>query len=184
MRILSILGWGAWRIRLLYPGRGPNNPSHSASSSCCFSAEYRSNQPCCVRNEGCCAMQRPPVSPLRLLLRPVLPGFSLLFAQKSPDETLVWRECRPDQLQTGIHLSPGSPESQTVLYACACSCPLYVACKCRKMLCMLFALCLPLPVCPSFSLPTIPVHRDGNASSLRSNQTGMVGFSASPWRSL
>ena len=54
---------------------------------------------------------------------------------------------------------------------------------CRRVLRVLFALCLPWPAHPSLFLPTIPVRRDGNAPSLRSKQTGMVGFSALPWRS-
>ena len=179
MRILSILGWGAWRIRLLYPGRGPNNPSRPASSACCFSAEYRSNQPCSVRNEGCYAMQHPPLSPLRLLLRPVFPSCSLFFAQKGPDGTLVWRECRPEQLQTGIHLSSGSPECQTIL------CPQTAAVRhmlhvCQRMLRVLFALCLPWSARLLLSLPTMPVCRDGHAPPLRSKQTGVVGFLSSP----
>ena len=178
MRILSILGCGSWRIRLLYPGRGPKNPSRPASSSCCFFARYRHNQPRFVRKKGCYALQHLPLSPLCLLLRPVLPGCSLLFTQKDPDETLVWRKCRPEQLQTGTHLSSGSPECQTIL------CPQTAAVRhmlhvCQRMLRKLFALSLPCPVRPSLSLPTIPVRRDGNATSLRSSQSGMVGVSAS-----
>ena len=127
---MRLCNWWAQKERLyllLYPGRGPNNPSRPASSSCCFLPSVSENQPCSVRNEGYYAMQRPPVSPLRLLLRPVLPGCSLLSAQRVPDETLVWRECRPEQLQTSTHLSPGSPEFRIVLYACARSCLPYVA---------------------------------------------------------
>ena len=93
-----------------------------------FPLSVSENQPCSVRNEGCYAMQRPPLSLLHLLLRPVLLGCSLLFAQMGPDETLVWRKCRPVQLQTGTHLSSRSPECQTVLCAGACSCLAYVAC--------------------------------------------------------
>ena len=169
-----------WLIRLLYSDRGPNNPSHPAISSCCFSAEYRSNQPCSVRNEGCYAMQHPPLSPLRLLLRPVFPSCSLFFAQKGPDGTLVWRECRPEQLQTGIHLSSGSPECQTIL------CPQTAAVRhmlhvCQRMLRVLFALCLPWSARLLLSLPTMPVCRDGHAPPLRSKQTGVEVFFFSPW---
>ena len=77
-------------------------------------------------------MQRPPVSLLRLLLRPVLPGFSLFFVRTGPDGTLVRREYRPEWLQTSTHLSPGSPERQTVLYACARGCPSCVACMLKN----------------------------------------------------
>ena len=172
-----------WLIRLLYSDRGPNNPSHPAISSCCFSAEYRSNQPWSVRNEGCYALQHLPLSPLCLLLRPVLPGCSLLFTRKDPDETLVWRKCRPEQLQIGTHLSSGSPECQTIL------CPQTAAVRhmlhvCQRMLHVLFALCLPWSARLLLSLPTMPVRRDGNAPPLRSKQTGMIGFPSSPWRSL
>ena len=54
---------------------------------------------------------------------------------------------------------------------------------CQRMLRMLFALCLPWPAQPSLPLPAIPVRRDDNASPLRSKQTGMAGFPASPRRS-
>ena len=132
---MRLCNWWAQKERLcllLYPGRGSNNPSRPASSSCCFFAEYRSNQSCSVGNEGCYALQPQPTPPSYPPKRSVLPSCSLLFAQKGPDGTLVWRKCRPEQLQTGTHLSPGSPECQMVLCACVCSCPPYVARMLKK----------------------------------------------------
>ena len=127
---MRLCRWWAQKERLCplrYPGRGPNNPSHPASSVCCFTARYRHNQLRCVRKKGCYALQHQSTPPSYPPKRSVLPGCSLLFTQKGPDETLVWKECRPEQLQTGTHLSPGSPECQMVLCACVCSCPPYVA---------------------------------------------------------
>ena len=183
---MRLCRWWAQKERLCplrYPGRGPKNPSRPASSSCCFSAEYRANQPCSVRNEGCYALQHQPTPPSYPQKCSVLPGCSLLFTRKGPDETLLWRKCRPEQLQTGTHLSSGSPKCQTVLW------PLTAAVRhmlhvCQRMLRKLFALSLPCPAQPSLLLPTIPVRRDDNASPLRSKQTGVVGVSASSKKSL
>ena len=127
---MRLCRWWAQKERLyllLSPGRGPKNPSHPASSVCCFTARYRHNQLRCVRKKGCYALQHQSTPPSYPPKHSVLPGCSLLFAQKGPDETLVWRKCRPEQLQTSTHLSPGSPEFRTVLYACARSCLPYVA---------------------------------------------------------
>ena len=124
---------------LLYPGRGPNNPSHPASSVCCFTARYRHNQLRCVRKKGCYALQHQSTPPSYPPKHSVLPGCSLFFAQKGPDGALVWRECRPEQLQTDTHLSPGSPECLTVLYACACSspsCAAYMPKKAPQAVCL------------------------------------------------
>ena len=151
---MCLCRWWAQNERLyllLYPGRGPNNPSRPASSSCCFLPSVSENQPCSVRNEGCYATRRSPLWPLCLLLRPVLPGCSLLFARKGPDETLVWRKCRPEQLQIGTHLSSGSPECQTVLRAGACSCLAYVACMPKNAP---YAVCrVPAVACTDVEMP-------------------------------
>lgn len=80
---------GVWLIRLLHPGRGPNNPTRPANSDCCFSARCRSNKPRCVRKKGCYALQRPPTPPVRPPKRPAVPDFSLLSAQRTSDETLT-----------------------------------------------------------------------------------------------
>ena len=148
----------------------------------CFPAECHPSQPCCTKKEAFLPLTRPPTLPFFACM----PSFTPEYIQALPAAARIRSDSGGSYARNpGIqaHSSALEVPGEQLLCTAATAFSAALSPNVSWIGCLSPNNILLCPIIPRLSLLTMLVHCDGNAPSLRSKQTGMVGFPSSPWRS-